>query len=94
MTEEEKQIRNQLLLKLKAHICDKNAHVRSKTLQNWARLHTESAIPLEMQLDVLAKAKNRIQDVGSNVRKAALQLLTVFLKCNPYSATVSITIYI
>ncbi|GLV35189.1 CAP-D2 condensin subunit [Carabus blaptoides fortunei] len=93
MSEEQKQIRNQLLSKLKAHICDKNSYVRSKTLQNWARLHTQSSIPLEMQIDILDKAKNRILDVASNVRKSALQLLTIFLKCNPYSPTLNLDFY-
>lgn len=93
ITEEQIVIRNKLLSKLLVYICDTNAHVRSKVLQHWIRLHTEAAIPKDMQMDVLRKASRRLEDKATLVRKYALQLMSVFLKCNIYTAILDIEVF-
>lgn len=75
------------------YVCDTTAHVRSKVLQHWIRLHAEAAIPKDIQMDVLKKVSRRLEDKATLVRKYALQLMSVFLKCNIYTAILDIEIY-
>ena len=65
---------------------DVHAHVRSHVLQIWGKLCKEKCIPLSRQHSVLELAVGRLQDKSSNVRKAAVQLLTTLLESNPFAA--------
>ena len=51
---------------------------------------SEKVIPLNRQQRVLELILGRLKDKSSNVRKQAVQLLTAFLKGNPFAAKVSI----
>ena len=50
---------------------------------------TEKAIPLTRQQRVLELVLGRLKDKSTNVRRQAVQLLTAFLKGNPFAAKVS-----
>ena len=65
---------------------DVHAHVRSHVLQIWGKLCKEKCIPLSRQHSVLELAVGRLRDKSSNVRKAAVQLLTTLLESNPFAA--------
>ena len=65
---------------------DIHAHVRSHVLQNWGKLCKDKCIPRARQHYVLELAAERLQDKSSNVRKAAVQLLTTLLESNPFAA--------
>ena len=71
---------------LEDHMHDVHAHVRSHVLQIWGKLCKEKCIPLSRQHSVLELAVGRLQDKSSNVRKAAVQLLTTLLESNPFAA--------
>ena len=71
---------------LEDHMHDVHAHVRSHVLQIWGKLCKEKCIPLTRQHSVLELAVGRLQDKSSNVRKAAVQLLTTLLESNPFAA--------
>lgn len=49
----------------------------------------ESAIPKDMQGEIVKKTSSRLKDKGCLVRKSAIQLMTTFLKYNPFAASVS-----
>ncbi|XP_072949314.1 condensin complex subunit 1 isoform X2 [Epargyreus clarus] len=78
--------RDDFLDDLYEHMHDMSAYVRHKVLQFWARLQREGSVPLARQRAVLARAAARLRDRAALVRKAAIQLLKVFLECNPFSA--------
>jgi len=71
---------------LEDHMHDIHAHVRSHVLQIWGKLCKDKCIPLARQHHVLELAAGRLQDKSSNVRKAAVQLLTTLLESNPFAA--------
>jgi len=71
---------------LEDHMHDIHAHVRSHVLQIWGKLCKDKCIPLSRQHHVLELAAGRLQDKSSNVRKAAVQLLTTLLESNPFAA--------
>jgi len=71
---------------LEDHVHDIHAHVRSHVLQIWGKLCKDKCIPLARQHRVLELAAGRLQDKSSNVRKAAVQLLTTLLESNPFAA--------
>ena len=71
---------------LEDHIHDVHAHVRSHVLQIWVKLCKEKCIPLSRQHSLLELCVGRLQDKSSNVRKAAVQLLTTLLESNPFAA--------
>ncbi|XP_014671209.1 PREDICTED: condensin complex subunit 1-like [Priapulus caudatus] len=85
-----KSTRDQFLDRLEDHIHDVNAFVRSKVLQIWLRICNENAIPLPRQHELLKLVSGRLEDKSSNVRKAAIQLLGAYLKCNPFAAKLSL----
>ena len=60
--------------------------MRSHVLQIWGKLCKEKCIPLSRQHSVLELAVGRLRDKSSNVRKAAVQLLTTLLESNPFAA--------
>nr|XP_045604996.1 condensin complex subunit 1-like [Procambarus clarkii] len=81
-----KELRDQCLDHLEDHIHDVHAFVRSKVLQIWNELITEKAVPLRRQHRILKLVLGRLQDKSSIVRKNAVQLLTAFVKGNPFAA--------
>ncbi|XP_047488430.1 condensin complex subunit 1-like isoform X2 [Penaeus chinensis] len=79
-------LRDQCLDHLEDHIHDIHAFVRSKVLHIWNGLVSEKAVPLRRQQQVLKLTLGRLKDKSSHVRKSAVQLLTAFLKGNPFAA--------
>lgn len=90
LSEELKEVRNEFLEHLLAHICDISAHVRSKVLSIWHHLKVQHAIPLNFIISVLSEAIGRLEDKSSLVRRAAMQLIKSALESNPYSSKLSI----
>ncbi|XP_061383844.1 condensin complex subunit 1 [Danaus plexippus] len=78
--------RDDFLDDLYDHMHDHSAYVRHKVLQFWSRLQRENCVPVTRQRSVLERAAGRLSDRAALVRKAAIQLLKVFLECNPFSA--------
>ncbi|KAK4295273.1 hypothetical protein Pmani_032152 [Petrolisthes manimaculis] len=86
LEEKSKELRDQCLDHLEDHIHDVQAFVRSRALQVWSDLITEKAVPLSRQQRVLNLVLGRLQDKSLVVRKNAVQLLTAFIKGNPFAA--------
>ncbi|XP_042208169.1 condensin complex subunit 1-like [Homarus americanus] len=86
LDDKNKGLRDQCLDHLEDHIHDVNAFVRTKVLQIWNELITEKSVPLRRQHHVLKLVLGRLQDKSSTVRKNAVQLLTAFVKGNPFAA--------
>eukprot|EP00092_Neocalanus_flemingeri_P032797 GFUD01035670.1.p1 GENE.GFUD01035670.1~~GFUD01035670.1.p1 ORF type:complete len:1485 (+),score=509.47 GFUD01035670.1:55-4509(+) len=86
LDENGKDDRDSFLDCLEDHVHDIHAHVRSHVLQIWGKLCKDKCIPLSRQHSVLELAAGRLQDKSSNVRKAAVQLLTTLLESNPFAA--------
>ncbi|XP_028168490.1 condensin complex subunit 1 [Ostrinia furnacalis] len=78
--------RDDFLDDLYEHMHDLSAYVRHKVLQFWSRLQRENCVPVTRQRIVLERAIGRLRDKAALVRKAAIQLLKVFLESNPFSA--------
>lgn len=85
-----KSTREQFLECLTEHIHDVNAFVRSKVLQIWLNIVNEKCLPLTWQDKVLTMVIGRLQDKSSQVRKNSIQLVTAFIKCNPFAAKLSV----
>lgn len=90
LSEEAKESRAYFFQQLEMHMLDTNAHVRAKVLQLWSKLHFDAAVPRGMLSVVMEKAVKKLQDRAVLVRKYAANLLTTFIECNPFSATVRI----
>ncbi|XP_069359396.1 condensin complex subunit 1 isoform X2 [Maniola hyperantus] len=86
LSDEQRIRRDDFLDDLYDHMHDLSAYVRHKVLQFWCRLMRELCIPVTRQRGVLERAIGRLRDKAALVRKAAIQLLKVFLECNPFSA--------
>lgn len=84
--------RDDFLDDLYEHIHDLSAYVRHKVLQFWCRLQRENCVPVNRQRTVLERAIGRLKDKAALVRKAAIQLLKIFLECNPFSAQLKLDI--
>ncbi|KAK1277671.1 hypothetical protein QJS04_geneDACA016585 [Acorus gramineus] len=63
---------------------DVSAYTRSKTLQVWAELCEEKAVPIGLWNEVASLAVGRLEDKSSFVRKSALDLLITMLQHNPF----------
>lgn len=88
LTDEERESRDEFLAILEEHILDVAAHVRSKVFQFWARLHSETAIPLKLQNIILESIIPHLHDKGALARKNAAACVTKFLTHNPYGGEV------
>ncbi|KAK7862074.1 hypothetical protein R5R35_011493 [Gryllus longicercus] len=86
MTVVDRRQRDELLDYMLDYIYDPNAFVRAKVISLWRRLLEEGAVPQTLRCNVLEATSGRIVDTASSVRKAAIQLVTVFLELNPASA--------
>ncbi|KAM3965310.1 LOW QUALITY PROTEIN: CAP-D2 condensin subunit [Aphomia sociella] len=86
LADEQRAQRDDFLDDLYEHMHDLSAYVRHKVLQFWCRLQRENCVPVSRQRVVLERAIGRLRDKAALVRKAAIQLLKVFLECNPFSA--------
>ncbi|CAL4065931.1 unnamed protein product, partial [Meganyctiphanes norvegica] len=86
LDQKNKDLRDQCLDLLEEHLHDIHAFVRSKVLGVWQELVVEKAVPLARQKHVMSLVLGRLKDKSSNVRKHAIQLLTAFLKGNPFAA--------
>ncbi|XP_022814014.1 condensin complex subunit 1 [Spodoptera litura] len=84
--------RDDFLDDLYEHMHDLSAYVRHKVLQFWCRLQRENCVPVSRQKTVLERCIGRLKDKAALVRKAAVQLLKIFLECNPFSAQLKLEI--
>lgn len=92
LSESQKAQRDDFLEDLEEHIHDLSAHVRSKVLQYWCRLQREQCVPVARLRSVMEKAAGRLKDRAALVRKAAIQLLKIFLEFNPFSAQLELNV--
>lgn len=90
LTDEMKELRDELLENLLTHFLDVSAHVRVRVLQIWAHLKEHNCIPLLYQSKVLMEGVNRLFDRTSTVRKASVHLIKTFLGNNPFSSKLSL----
>lgn len=81
--------RDDLLDSLLDYVYDANAFVRAKVVSLWRRLVEEDAVPQEIRCEVLEAVGGRILDAALSVRKASIQLVTLFLERNPALAATS-----
>ncbi|GBP60024.1 Condensin complex subunit 1 [Eumeta japonica] len=84
--------RDDFLDDLYEHMHDLSAYVRHKVLQYWCRLQRDNCVPVSRQRTVLERAAQRLKDKAALVRKAAIQLIKVFLECNPFSAQLKLAL--
>ncbi|KAJ8973310.1 hypothetical protein NQ317_019181 [Molorchus minor] len=91
LSDEQRESRDDFLAILMEHMEDVAAIVRSKVVQQWARMQKESAIPLKYQNQVLEKVIERLFDKGAMVRKSAANCVTTFLQHNAFSANLSLS---
>ncbi|KAG6452841.1 hypothetical protein O3G_MSEX007806 [Manduca sexta] len=92
LSDEQRAKRDDFLDDLYEHIHDLSAYVRQKVLQFWCRLQRDNCVPVTRQRVVLERAIGRLKDKAALVRKAAIQLLKVFLETNPFSAQLKLEI--
>ncbi|CAK1580335.1 unnamed protein product [Parnassius mnemosyne] len=92
LSDEQRAQRDDFLDDLYEHMHDLSAYVRHKVLQFWSRLQRENSVPVSRQHSVLERAIGRLKDKAALVRKAAIQLVKVFLECNPFSAQLKLDI--
>ncbi|PZC81431.1 hypothetical protein B5X24_HaOG212636 [Helicoverpa armigera] len=92
LTDEQRIQRDDFLDDLYEHMHDLSAYVRHKVLQFWCRLQRENCVPVNRQRTVLERAIGRLKDKAALVRKAAIQLLKIFLECNPFSAQLKLEV--
>lgn len=70
-------MKKKLLERLIQRVYDKHAFCRSHSLGLLANLCENNTIPRDFLMEVFKKACDRIKDVSANVRKRAIQLLTI-----------------
>ncbi|KAJ8722132.1 hypothetical protein PYW08_004534 [Mythimna loreyi] len=92
LTDEQRTQRDDFLDDLYEHLHDLSAYVRHKVLQFWCRLQRENCVPVSRQRTVLERSIGRLRDKAALVRKAAIQLLKIFLECNPFSAQLKLEV--
>ena len=83
--------RENLLELLAERVRDKNALCRAKVMQTWILLTQERAVPLTFLPILTDVAVSRLKDKSSIVRKYAVQLTSMLLECNPFSATLQLS---
>lgn len=83
--------RDQLLDILLLRTRDQSSFVRTKTLQTWRTVVEARKVPLAVWPELTPLVTGRCEDKNVHVRKNALELLSVFLKCNPYSPILSLS---
>jgi len=72
------------ILTERAH--DKSSFTRVAVLKAWAMITENQSLPLNRVLPMTALAIDRLRDKKVNVRKNSMQLLTLILENNPFSA--------
>lgn len=90
LTQDEKDMRDEYLDHIFAHMLDVNAHVRSKSIGLWTQMKKDDTVPLIWLSPVLKQAVGRLEDKSSIVRKNSIQLIKSFLERNPYAAKLSL----
>ncbi|XP_045498529.1 condensin complex subunit 1 [Colias croceus] len=90
LSDEQRIQRDDFLDDLYDHMHDLSAYVRHKVLQFWSRLQKQGCVPVARVHIVLERAIGRLRDKAALVRKAAIQLLKIFLEYNPFSADLKV----
>lgn len=88
-----KKTRDTMLNVLHERAHDINAFSRATVLKMWSLLCQNGAVPLVHLPRVTSTAIDRLRDRTVNVRKNAMQLLSVLLECNPYMGNLSKSLY-
>ena len=72
---------------------DNNAFTRAAGIKVWSSLVESGSVPVRRIGYVAEIAVDRMADRTAAVRKAALNLLTILIECNPFNANLDITIF-
>ena len=72
---------------------DNNAFTRAAVIKVWSSLVESGSVPVRRIGYVAEIAVDRMADRTAAVRKAALNLLTTLIECNPFSANLDISIF-
>ncbi|KAM4819823.1 condensin complex subunit 1 [Thomomys bottae] len=89
LEEAARDMRDQFLDTLQAHVHDVHSFVRSRVLQLFTRIVQQKALPLTRFQAVVALAVERLADRSVLVCKNAIQLLASFVANNPFSCKLS-----
>jgi condensin complex subunit 1 len=82
-----------LLDVLLERVRDVNSFTRTRVLQTWTYLCEENQVHLGLFNRVTEIATGRLEDKASNVRRAALQLLSTLIVCNPFAPDLRVAPY-
>ena len=72
---------------------DNNAFTRAAVIKVWSSLVDSGSVPVRRIGYVAEIAVDRLADRTAAVRKAALNLLTTLIECNPFNANLDISIF-
>lgn len=86
-SEENKNLRDELMDVLLAHIKDTTGYTRSKALNVWTILCENGCIPLSYITPVTMAAVARLNDKSCFVRKSAVRFIISILSRNPFMTT-------
>mmetsp|Transcript_20732 Transcript_20732/g.26961 ORF Transcript_20732/g.26961 Transcript_20732/m.26961 type:complete len:1149 (+) Transcript_20732:2219-5665(+) len=87
------QTRDTLLDILTERAHDVSSYTRAAVLKAWVVLCENGALPLLRVQKAVLLAVDRLKDKAQLVRKAALQLLTTLLECNPFMGSLDPSLY-
>ena len=92
-TEHLNRAREKLLDVMVERTYDNNSFTRAVVIKTWISLVEAGSVPVRRIGSVAEIAVDRLVDKTAAVRKAALNLLTVLLECNPFNANLDISIF-
>lgn len=92
-SEEDKQLRDDLLDALLAHIQDMTGYTRSKALSVWSTLCENQCIPLAYIVPVTKAAVGRLMDKSCFVRKNAVRFIISVLSRNPFAGKLPMKVF-
>ena len=78
-------LQERLLQLLLRRLDDVHALARSRTLQVWQQLIEARCVPVSLYATLAAQVAQRLQDKSMHVRRAALQLIAVAIRLNPFA---------
>lgn len=89
LSNDQKEVRDEMIEDLWNHMSDVSSYVRSKVLHVGNELKQRDAVPLAWILRFITTAIERLDDKTATVRKHAIALLRSYLESNPFGWKVS-----
>lgn len=88
LNDDQKKQRQEFLSLIENQLYDSNSWVRTRVLKIWQDLLKDQRLPTTQYINNLEKCVDRLVDKSSNVRKASMQFLTIFLQKVPFKIQV------